>query len=86
MELYERWLSPESFSRRDYGYFLSLKSEAFVAMERPDSAAMNGLEALALARETNSARTHREILRLVGKLRRWRQRESVRELRHAVLA
>ncbi|MFB4284825.1 helix-turn-helix domain-containing protein [Nonomuraea sp. MTCD27] len=86
MELYEQWLSPESFSRRDYGYFLSLKGGAFVAMERPDSAAMNGLEALALARETNSARTHQEILRLVGRLRPWQQRDSVRELRHAVLA
>lgn len=86
MELYERWLSPQAFSRRDYGYFLSLKSEAFVAMEQPDNAAMNGLEALAVARETNSARTHQEVLRLVGQLRPWQQRESVRELRHAVLA
>ncbi|MET7329152.1 helix-turn-helix transcriptional regulator [Nonomuraea sp. NPDC005650] len=86
IELYEQWLSPQTFSRRDYGYFLSLKSEAFVAIEKPDKAANHGLKALALARETNSARTHQEILRLVGQLRPWRHMESVRELRHAILA
>jgi transcriptional regulator with XRE-family HTH domain len=86
VELYERWLSLQDFSRRDYGYFLSLKSEAMVAIGKPDQAAIGGLEALMLARETNSARTHQEILRLVGNLQPWQHRESVRELRHAVLA
>jgi hypothetical protein len=41
---------------------------------------------LELARETNSARTHQEVLRLVGQLRPWQHMESVRELRHAILA
>ncbi|WP_198679361.1 helix-turn-helix domain-containing protein [Thermomonospora amylolytica] len=83
--LYEEWLSPRTFSRRDYGYFLSLKSEALVSARAPDDAADTGLEALALARETCSARTHQEVLRLVGRLRPWKNRESVRELREAVL-
>lgn len=86
IELYERWLSPQAFPRRDYGYFLSLKGRAFVAAGKPDKAAIHGLEALELARETNSARTHQEVLRLVGQLRSWQHMESVRELRHAILA
>ncbi|MEW1837780.1 helix-turn-helix transcriptional regulator [Nonomuraea angiospora] len=85
IELYERWLSPQSFPRRDYGYFLALRGAAFAAAEQADQAAISGLEALTLAQETNSARTHQEILRLIGQLRPWQHRESVRELRHAVL-
>ncbi|MFI6736770.1 helix-turn-helix domain-containing protein [Nonomuraea sp. NPDC050451] len=86
IETYERWLSPQAFSRRDYGYFLALKGEAFAAAEQPDQAATSGLEALTLAQETNSARTRLEILRLIGRLQPWQHRESVRELRYAILA
>lgn len=86
LELYETWLTEDTFSRRDYGYFLSLKSAAFANAEAPDEAAAAGLRALLLARETNSARTHQEVLRVVGRLRPWRDRANVRELRAAVLA
>lgn len=86
LELYDRWLSTTAFSQRDYGYFLSLKSATFAAARQPDQAAITGLKALALARETSSARTHGEILRLIAQLQPWQQRESVRELRRAVLA
>ncbi|MFI6291959.1 XRE family transcriptional regulator [Nonomuraea sp. NPDC050790] len=86
LELYEEWLSPDAFSRRDYGYFLALKSETLASAGAPDAAASTGLEALRLARETTSARTHQEVLRLVEQLRPWRDRERVRELAHAVLA
>ncbi|MFI0406010.1 XRE family transcriptional regulator [Actinomadura sp. 3N508] len=86
LDLYEYWLSPQAFSRRDYGYFLSLKSGTLLADHSPDDAATAGLEALTLARETNSARTHQEVLRLVGELQPWGKLESVRELRHAILS
>ncbi|WP_157431746.1 XRE family transcriptional regulator [Actinomadura hibisca] len=86
LDIYERWLSPQAFSRRDYGYFLSLKSGTFLADHSPNDAATTGLQALTLARETNSARTHQEVLRLVGQLQPWSKLESVRELRHAMLA
>jgi tetratricopeptide (TPR) repeat protein len=86
LELYETWLTEDTFSRRDYGYFLSLQSAAFATAEAPDEAATVGLRALLLARETNSARTRQEVLRVVGQLQPWRDRTSVRDLRAAVLS
>jgi hypothetical protein len=85
LELYEAWLTPASFSARDYGYFLALKGLAYAVAEEPDEAAAAGLQALALARETNSARTHQEVLRLAGRLRLWRDRAAVGDLCHALL-
>ncbi|WP_345470347.1 XRE family transcriptional regulator [Actinoallomurus oryzae] len=86
LDLYETWLSEDTFSRRDYGYFLSLKSEAFATAEAPDEASSAALKALTLARETSSARTHQEVLRVAGQLQPWHDRAQVRELRAAVLA
>ncbi|GAA2399596.1 hypothetical protein GCM10010404_66770 [Nonomuraea africana] len=79
--LYDEWLSEDTFSRRDYGYFLSLKAGTCAALQEPDEASGLGIKALALARETGSVRTAREVSRLVGMLDRWRTRESVQELR-----
>ncbi|HEX6472117.1 MAG TPA: hypothetical protein VF069_23700 [Streptosporangiaceae bacterium] len=86
LELYGRWLTEGAFSRRDYGHFLSLKALAYAAAGEPGEASAAGLRALALARETNSARTHQEVLRLVRRLGRWRDRGDVAALRAAVLA
>jgi tetratricopeptide (TPR) repeat protein len=86
LELYDAWLTPATFSARDYGYFLALKGLAYAMAEEPDEAAAAGLRALALAHETNSARTHQEVLRLAGRLRLWRDRASVGELCVALLA
>ena len=85
LELYERWLSPETFSRRDYAYFLALKGEAHAAAEEPDNAALAGLTAFSLARETESVRTVREIIRLAVQLEKWPGKDSVHELRKSVL-
>jgi transcriptional regulator with XRE-family HTH domain len=68
LELYDRWLSPETFSRRDYAYFLSLKGSAYAAANEPDKAASAGLEAFPLARETESIRTAQELIRLAVQL------------------
>ena len=86
LELFDAWLTPATFSARDYGYFLALKGLAYAVAEEPDEAAAAGLRALALARETNSARTHQEVLRLAGRLRLWGDRADVSELCAALLA
>jgi tetratricopeptide (TPR) repeat protein len=86
LELYDAWLTPQTFAPRDYGYFLALNGLAYAAAEEPDEAAGAGLRALMLARETNSARTHQEVLRLAGRLRPWHDRAAVGDLCHALLA
>lgn len=86
LELYEANLTQTAFSKRDFGYFLSLRGAAYAAANDPDNAAASALSALEIARATDSARTHREILRVVGRLRAWQQRPAVRALREAVLA
>jgi transcriptional regulator with XRE-family HTH domain len=85
LELYDRWLSPETFSRRDYAYFLALKGEAHAIAEEPDNAATAGLAAFSLARETESVRTVQEVTRLAVQLEQWRDRESVHDLCKSVL-
>ncbi|WP_160573808.1 helix-turn-helix domain-containing protein [Actinomadura physcomitrii] len=85
LELYEANLTETAFRKRDYGYFLSLKSAAHAADGNPDDSATIALSALEIARATNSARTHREILRVAGRLRTWQQRPAVQELQHALL-
>ncbi len=85
LELYDRWLSPETFSRRDYAYFLSLKGSAYAVANEPKRAAIAGLEAFPLARETESVRTVQELIRLAVQLEKWSDHESVHELRKSVL-
>jgi hypothetical protein len=84
--LYDQALSREGFSRRDRGYFMSLQGGAYAAAHSPDDASRVGLDALGLARATDSARTMRELTRLVRALRPWQAHPQVRELRDAVLA
>ncbi len=51
----------------------------------PDNAAMAGLQAFSLARETESVRTVRELIRLAVQLDQWRDLDSVHEPRKSVL-
>jgi hypothetical protein len=85
LDLYDEHLSRQTFSRRDYGYFLSLKGAAYAAAHAPDDAAIVGLEALVVAAATDSVRTLHELDRLVGDLKPWANRPAVRELSQAVL-
>jgi tetratricopeptide (TPR) repeat protein len=85
LAIYDEQLTPETFSRRDYGFFLSLKSEALASAGAPDDAAESGLQALALAAATDSVRTRGELDRLVAMLRPDADRPKVRELRQALL-
>ena len=86
VEIFRNQLTIEAFSRRDYGYFLSLKGGALAAVHAPDQAADLGLQALAVAAATDSVRTMRELDRLVTELKPWAGRSRVRELSDAVLA
>ena len=44
LDVYQTHLSREAFSKRDYGYFLSLKGAAYAAVRAPDDAAAVGLD------------------------------------------
>jgi tetratricopeptide (TPR) repeat protein len=85
LELYENWLSPGTFSRRDYAYFLALKGGVLARMEHAEDAAEIGLEAFTLARETESVRTVKELARMASRLGGYADRAGVHELRMLVL-
>jgi tetratricopeptide (TPR) repeat protein len=84
IELYDCHLRQPSFSPRDFGYFLTLKSRALAAVSLPDEAIAAGLQACSLATANHSARTLRELGRVVAGLRPWASRPGVRALRAAV--
>jgi transcriptional regulator with XRE-family HTH domain len=84
-ELYDSWLSLQTFSRRDYGYFRALMASALALAGEPDTAAAVGIEAAPLATETASRRTMQELFGVLDILRPWSNRASVRELQEAVL-
>lgn len=84
LDLYDEHLSRQTFSRRDYGYFLSLKGRAYALAYAPDAAAAAGLEALAVAAATDSVRTLHELNRLVVELRPWVNRSSVADFSSAM--
>jgi tetratricopeptide (TPR) repeat protein len=86
LDLYETWLTEDAFSRRDFGYFLSLMAEALARAGGADEAASAGLRALSLGRETNSVRTVQEVHRLLEELQPSANHPAVRELENAVLA
>ena len=86
VEMYDSWLSAQTFSRRDYGYFRALMASSLALAGEPDTAASAGLEAFSVATETASQRTTQELVSVVDVLRPWANRPAVRELREAVVA
>lgn len=82
--IYREALDTTRFSRRDYGYFMSLHASALASAGEPDDAADAGLVAHGIAAATGSARTAVELGRLVRQLDAWTDRPAVRELRQAV--
>jgi tetratricopeptide (TPR) repeat protein len=75
--IYEENLTANAFSRRDYGYFRALAGSALAAAGRPDEAAVAGREGLRIAVAAGSARTLRELGRLLEELRPWPERSAV---------
>ncbi|WP_037360756.1 helix-turn-helix domain-containing protein [Amycolatopsis orientalis] len=84
VELYEKTLKETQFSRRDYGFFLSLMANSLALSGEPDQAARTGLVSARRAAETNSRRTKEELRRVVEVLKPWHNRPDVRELREAL--
>lgn len=84
--LYRGWLSENRFSRRDYGYFLSLMANTLAKADDIQEAARTGLHAHALAAETRSIRTLGELRQLATALSHWDTVPDVRDLQEAVLA
>ena len=78
IEGYNSVLSPTAFSRRDYGYFLTLQAQALASIEQPDRAATAGQTAHAVAVSSGSTRTLNELRRLRTRLSRWNDRPAVR--------
>jgi hypothetical protein len=85
LAVYDQWLTPQVFGRRDYGYRLACKAAVQADAGDADSAARTGLDALTIARDTDSARTHAALIRLTGDLRPQWHRPQVQELRDAML-
>jgi len=83
VELLVPALASGTFSYRDYGYFTSQLALAHAAEGDTDQAATVALQAIPIARTTNSVRTQRELLRLVRRLDH-APGEAVEELRHQV--
>lgn len=83
-ELYQGWLSNDSFSRRDRGYFLSLMAGALAQAGEPDAACLAGQESWVIAMEMSSQRTMQELGRVLDALGAWRTRPSVRALADAL--
>lgn len=84
VELYEKTLKETHFSRRDYGFFLSLMANSLALSGEPDQAAKTALVSARRAAETNSRRTKEELRRVVGVLKPWHNRPDVQELREAL--
>lgn len=85
-EFYDRWLTTQEFSPRDYGYFMSLKASALALSGEPDEAVTTAFTSLPLARATSSARTIKELAKVVTALQPWQNRAAVRGLREALLS
>ncbi|MGW9205696.1 XRE family transcriptional regulator [Embleya sp. NPDC055664] len=85
-DVYHSHLTPQAFSRRDYGYFLALMAGTLAAAGEPARAVEAGHEALTIAGASGSVRTYRELVRLLSHLEPWRSHASVRELRAQVEA
>jgi hypothetical protein len=79
-------IASAGLSRRDAGFFRARRATALALSGEPDEAAAVGLEAVAIARETNSERTMRVLADVSRTLTLWRSRPAPRALREALAA
>jgi hypothetical protein len=85
-DLYGTVLAGNGLTRRDEGFFRTLRSYACALSGEPDDAAQEGLSALSIATSTNSERTAHELQRTVKVLTPWSGRPGPRQLREALRA
>jgi transcriptional regulator with XRE-family HTH domain len=86
VELYSQTLNEQTFSKRDYGFFLSFMAGSLALAGEPDQAAATGLQSARRAASTNSDRTKQQLVQVVGYLKPWQHRPAVQELRQAIAA
>jgi transcriptional regulator with XRE-family HTH domain len=77
-------LNGNALSRRDTGLFGARRAAALALSGHPDEAAAVGLDALQVARDTNSSRTSAILGDVARTLAPWRSRPGPREFREAV--
>ena len=73
-----------TLSRRDAGFFRARRAAALAFSGEPDEAAAVGLQAVQVAKETNSERTLCVLADVVATLSPWRSRPGPRALRQAL--
>lgn len=73
-----------TLSRRDGGFFRARRATALALSGEPDEAAKVGLQAMQIARETNSERTIRVLAEVAHVLTPWSSRPRPRELKEAL--
>ncbi|KDA44533.1 helix-turn-helix transcriptional regulator [Frankia sp. BMG5.23] len=79
-------LATDTLSRRDTGLFSARRAAALALSGHPDEAAAVALDALQIARATNSGRTSAILADVAQSLTPWRSRPGPREFREAMLA
>jgi hypothetical protein len=84
VELYAASLTEDTFSPRDFGFFLSWMAASLALAGEPDQAAKTGLASAARATRANSRRTRQELVRVVETLKPWQNRPAVKELQAAL--
>jgi transcriptional regulator with XRE-family HTH domain len=73
-------------SRRDAGFFRARRATALALSGEPDEAALVGLQAVQIARDTSSERTMRVLAEVSQALTLWHNRPAPRALREALTA
>lgn len=79
-------LARDTLSRRDTALFSARRAAALALSGHPDEAAAVALNALQIARATNSGRTSAILADVAQSLTPWRSRPGPREFREAMLA
>jgi hypothetical protein len=82
--LFEDVITNGALSRRDAGFFRARRAAALALSGEPDEAATVGLQAVQVAKETNSERTMRVLTDVMGTLAPWRSRPGPRALNQAL--
>jgi transcriptional regulator with XRE-family HTH domain len=83
---FEQVIACGTLSKRDTGFFSARRAHALALSGEPDEAAAAGLEAVRIARDTNSERTMRLLGDVLQVLKPWSGRPGTQELRQALLA
>jgi hypothetical protein len=82
--LFDDVIQRGGLSRRDAGFFRARRAAALALSGEPDEAAAVGLQAILVAKQTNSERTMHVLADVAGTLMPWRSRPAPRALMQAL--